>query len=271
MDIDSLKLVYFSPTGTTGKIVENIAAGMKVSMIERFNFTLSGTATAEYKKTTGGLAIIGVPVYGGRMPLEAINRLKRFQANDVPAVVVVVYGNREYEDALLELKNLAEERGFKPVAGGAFIGEHSFSTDNMPIAKGRPDEMDLSRAKEFGKKVSILLSEIDSVSSFSPLKLPGIYPYKERVNPLSNITPFIDETLCTKCEVCIPVCPTGSIAMHDTLRINPNTCIQCSACTKGCPSKALYFNDPISKRIAGRLYSTCSKRKESETYMGSKV
>jgi ferredoxin len=271
MEIDSLKLVYFSPTGTTGKIVENIAAGIKVSTVERFNLTPSVTESAEYKKATGGLAIIGAPVYGGRMPIDAVNRFKRFRANDVPAVVVIVYGNREYDDALLELKNLAEEQGFIPVAGGAFIGEHSYSTDTMPIAKGRPDEMDVTRAQEFGKKVSILLSGVDSVRSLSPLKLPGNYPYKERVKLFADITPFIDEMLCTKCEICIPICPTGSITMHDTLQINPSTCTHCCACTKGCPSKALYFDDPMIKGVTGWLHETCSKRKEPEIYLSSKV
>ena len=49
------------------------------------------------------LSIIGVPVYGGRVPVEAISRLQRLKANNTPAVIVVVYGNRDYNDAILEL------------------------------------------------------------------------------------------------------------------------------------------------------------------------
>lgn len=65
----------------------------------------------------------------------------------------VMYGNREYEDALLELNNIVVEAGFQPVAGGAFIDEHSFENDSTPIAKGRPDIKDLQKATEFGRTI----------------------------------------------------------------------------------------------------------------------
>jgi hypothetical protein len=53
------------------------------------------------------LVLIGVPVYAGRVPLEAVAKLRRLRVDRVPAVIIVVYGNREIEDALLELKDLA--------------------------------------------------------------------------------------------------------------------------------------------------------------------
>ena len=40
------------------------------------------------------------------------------------------------------LKDLAVEAGFKPIAGGAFIGEHSFADSKFPIAHRRPDQKD---------------------------------------------------------------------------------------------------------------------------------
>ena len=56
---------------------------------------------------------------------------------------MVVYGNRDYEDALLELSDRAKDWGLTPVAAGAFIGEHSYSRPSLPVAEGRPDEDDL--------------------------------------------------------------------------------------------------------------------------------
>lgn len=265
MNIDSIVLAYFSPTRTTQKILENIAEGMQVDRIKQFNFTVPEIETPDYEEVTTGLAIIGAPVYGGRLPLEAIHRFKRLRANNIPAVIVVVYGNRAYEDSLLELKSLAEELGFKPVAGGAFIGEHSLSNNDMPIAKGRPDLTDLKKAQEFGKKIIDLLSEVDSVSELSPLKLPGNFPYKER-RESSKITPYTDETLCTKCDICVTGCPTRSITIKGTVRTNPDTCIRCCACIKFCPPQARYFNDTETKQIAERLYTNCSDRKEPELF-----
>jgi ferredoxin len=266
MKINSLKLAYFSPTGTTRKILENIAAGINVPITGQFDFTLPETETAEYEELTSGLVIIGTPVYSGRIPLDTVTRFKRLRAKGTPAVLVVVYGNIEYGDALLELKNIAEEQGFKPFAGGAFIGEHSLSNIYMPIAEGRPDEMDVNRARKFGKKIQALLSGIDTLSNLSPLNVPGNFPYKKRRVPL-RIAPFVDEMLCTKCGICIPVCPTGVITMDDKLRINSDNCIRCCACTRTCTSHALYFNDPRVKRAAENLYRNYNKRKEPEIYL----
>ena len=99
----------------------------------------------------GELCVIAVPVYGGRVATTALQRLQRLKGNGSPAILVVVYGNRDYEDALLELRDTAVQLGFVPLTAGAFIGEHSFSTPELPIAAGRPDADDLQQAREFGK------------------------------------------------------------------------------------------------------------------------
>lgn len=99
----------------------------------------------------GELCVIVTPVYGGRVPALALQRLQRLKGNGAPAILVVVYGNRDYEDALLELRDTAISLGFVPLTAGAFIGEHSYSTPELPIAAGRPDTDDLQQAREFGK------------------------------------------------------------------------------------------------------------------------
>ncbi|MFC1964422.1 4Fe-4S binding protein [Chloroflexota bacterium] len=243
---------------------------MKICRVEQFDFTMPEAETMEYEEITGGLAIIGAPVYAGRIPLEAVRRFQMLRANDVPVVLVVLYGNREYDDALLELKDLAEGLGFKPVAGGAFIGEHSYSNEDMPIAKGRPDAADVKQAQEFGEKIIDLLSAIDSLSNLSPLQLPGNFPYIER-RPTSGITPVTDETLCNKCEICVTVCPTNSITVNDTVQSDHDTCIWCCACVKYCPLQARHLNDSVINQKRERLYLDCSERKEPELYISSEV
>ena len=39
MDITSLKLVYFSPTGTTGRVVQGIAEGIGAGPVDRVDIT----------------------------------------------------------------------------------------------------------------------------------------------------------------------------------------------------------------------------------------
>ena len=68
-------------------------------------------------------------------------------------MVIAVYGNRAFEKAAAELAALAARQGFVPVAAAAFVGEHSYSTPETPVAAGRPDAQDLARAAEFGAAV----------------------------------------------------------------------------------------------------------------------
>jgi hypothetical protein len=125
MDINAAKLIYFSPTQTTRKIIEGISQGLQFANLEHVNLTLPAAETQKFPVFSDDLALIGSPVYSGRLPAVAISRFRKLKGNGAPAVIVVVYGNRAYEDALLELRDVALEAGFKPIAAGAFIGEHS--------------------------------------------------------------------------------------------------------------------------------------------------
>ena len=69
------------------------------------------------------LLLIGVPVYMGRVPALIHEWLVSLRLHQTPTVCVVVYGNRVYEDALLELTDIVRGCGGIPIAGGAFIGE----------------------------------------------------------------------------------------------------------------------------------------------------
>ncbi len=123
----SLSMIYYSPTGATQKIVREIGRYLGLKLISESNIADNNTESI-IQINNNSLTIIGMPVYGGRLPITAIETLKKLQSNQSPVVIVVVYGNREYDDALLELKEIASNCGFKMIAGAAFIGEHSYST-----------------------------------------------------------------------------------------------------------------------------------------------
>jgi ferredoxin len=269
MTIDSTKLIYFSPTGTTKKVVESIVQGIQAETVEHLNLTPPEAETRKFNDLYDELVIIGAPVYSGRLPTEAVQRLQHFKAFNTPAVVVVVYGNREYEDALLELTDLAVEAGFKPFAGGAFIGEHSFANEKTPIANGRPDEEDIKKAIEFGKMVRGKLEESHELDQMPPVKVPGNFPYKKRSNRTerSPISPSTQETLCTTCGKCATVCPVAAITVVDTVMTDQNTCILCCACVKNCPTGARVMDHPQIKPVAEWLSTKCRARKEPEMYV----
>ena len=145
MKIQSLKLVYFSPTGTTRSVVQSIAQGINTSTKELIDITTPGARKLPLQVSENELLVIGVPVYMGRVPAILTEWLRAGKARTTPVVCVVVYGNRAYDDALLELKDTLVNRGCIPVACAAFIGEHSFSSSETPTAQGRPDADDLTQ------------------------------------------------------------------------------------------------------------------------------
>jgi ferredoxin len=266
MNIRSAKLIYFSPTQTTRRVIEGIAQGVRIATVEYLDLTPPEAGTRKLTEMHDELAIIGAPVYSGRLPADMISRLRRLKGNDAPAVIVVVYGNRAYEDALLELRDLALETGFKPIAAGAFIGEHSYSSNATPIAVGRPDMEDSKKAKEFGEMINKKMRNMGALDEMIPLLVPGNFPYKER-GALSNISPVTEEAVCAKCEKCASVCPTAAITVRDTVLTDRSLCIRCCACVKTCSTGARTMEDPRIRQVAEQLSMNCRKRKEPETFM----
>jgi ferredoxin len=259
-----MQLIYFSPTHTTQKVVEAIARGVNDGkanhhQMAHLNLTL---ASHECEVPTDELTIFGVPVYGGRVPAEATHRLKQIKGNQTPAVIVVVYGNRAYEDALFELRDIATEQGFIPIAAAAFIGEHSYTTTDYPIAPGRPDTDDLQKAASFGEKISDVLKESKTLS---PIAVPGNFPYK----PLGQKPPIAPTTVaekCDQCGICVSVCPTGAITLNHLPETDANACILCCACIKECPTNARVNDSGFIKEKSQWLVDNYSERKEPEVF-----
>ena len=127
--------------------------GLNSQSTQVFDLTHTDVPAKVLQECHGDLAIIGSPVYAGRLPGTMTSRFELIKGYATPAVIVVVYGNRAYEDALLELNDLVSGAGFTPIAAAAFIGEHSYATKEFPIAVGRLDEEDLKKARAFGETV----------------------------------------------------------------------------------------------------------------------
>jgi len=257
-------LIYFSPTGTTRRVLEAIASSLEPSTLARIDLT-PPDALPDGVTVSEGIALIGVPVYAGRVPAIAVERLRRVRGDRIPVVLVVVYGNRAYDDALLELGDMVAGAGFLPVAGGAFIGEHSFSTEALPIAPGRPDADDLRRAGDFGRSVRLKLQSLAGIEAPAPPYLPGHYPYRDRWTP-SGDTPISDES-CSLCGACVSVCPTAALEVGDAAHTDAGACILCCACVRACPVGARRVE---SERIGGILrwlHEDYAAHREPEVYL----
>ena len=266
--------IYFSPTGTTEKIVKAIAQGIDGDTVEMIDCTKRSWRNSANLSFKDELVIVGVPVYYGRVPEEVIPFLKALSAEKTPAVPVVVYGNREYEDALRELYDLMVEDGFTPMAGGAFIGEHSYSSADLPLAEGRPDSGDLEKARAFGADIRKKLERMDRPELLGTEVIPGNVPYLEPANlnmmkKLRQNIPFTPETdldKCTKCHQCVEACPNQAISRDDVTAIDRWACMICFACVKSCPEEAKAMPRDFYVAIE-RLRGLCQERKEPDVFL----
>jgi len=265
MKINKIWTVSFSPTGNSKRIIEAIASTSKGIPVEHIDRT-SPDAVSAIQFGPRDLVIFGVPVYAGRVAPLAVTRVQDIKGERTPAVIVVTYGNREFEDALIELKDITEKAGFMPIAAGAFIGEHSFSGPSTPIAAGRPDAHDLATAKTFGEKISKKLSDVEEwKASYCP-EVPGNRPFKEGMAKLP-FTPLLQANQCTQCELCIAACPTGAISLKSLIEIEQSLCIFCCSCIKTCPEHALIIDAAPLQQKRQSLYEQCSERKEPQMYL----
>ena len=267
MNTQSLKLVYFSPTGTTKAVVKGIAKGMNIVNVEHVDITKPNARKKPLYISENELLIIGVPVYMGRVPALLSDWLHAVQAVKTPVVCVIVYGNRVYDNALLELQDILINQGCKPLASAAFIGEHSFHSSELPAAsEGRPDKSDLNHAELFGQKINKKLLVISSVDNLPTLTVPGNYPYGG-VTKLWNVDFISVGNECTQCGICTEGCPTGAIDSENSSLIDIEKCTLCCACIKHCPHNARSMKPGIMKDAAKRVYELFRERKEPEFFL----
>lgn len=262
--------LYFSATGTTEKIVLKVAvklsekAGSPLS--DRVDFTPPKSRENPCCFSKNDFVVVGVPVYAGRVPNVLLKYIKSVRGNGALAAAVVLYGNRDYDDALIELRDLLTEDGFRVIAGAAFIGEHSFS---RILAKGRPDEKDLAEADSFADLIIRKITE----NKLDTVKVKGNIPYRSYYKPkdpqknpvdIRKVQPKTSEA-CTHCMTCAKVCPMGSISLEDPSLLT-GICIKCGACVKKCPVGAKYFDDPDYLRHKTEMEIGLTARREPELF-----
>lgn len=261
MNIDLCHIFCFSPTGSTLRVAEAIAVGTGLPF-RISDVTLPEQRALETAFVPNSLIVLAVPVYFGRVEKHAAGAVAALRGRGQPAVLVVNYGNRHYDDALLELHTLSKKAGFMPMAAGAFVSEHSFSTPEYPLAQGRPDRRDLERANLFGTEIMNRLAD-----GPVPLPLPpGKRPYKDY--PELHRAPVQHQEACSLCGLCEALCPVAAITIRDGLVItDEDICMVCQACVKGCPEGARTDTAPGGKETKERLIPLVKERREPEVFI----
>lgn len=259
--------MYFSPTGSSRRIALSLAveASQALGLARtEWNVTAPQSRGSGRAFASDDILVFAFPVYAGRVPLPLVSTLEKLEGNNARAVVAAVYGNRDYDDALLEAVDMLTERGFRVIAASAVVAEHSLTAH---VGTGRPDADDLDKVEHFAREFA---AKIAGASADAPapdsacLAIKGQRPYKERP-PAVDIRPKTNDD-CTECFLCAFDCPMGVISRDDPREVATG-CIRCFACVKGCLSKAKYFDDERVMQICAMLESKCTARREPEFFI----
>lgn len=186
--------IYYSPVGGTELMTETLTQKIGAILddcspldvsVECYNMLKDQNSIALDDET---VAVIGMPVYVGKIPLPAAEALRRIAGNGAMTLAAVSYGGRKYGNALFELKKLTEECGFKAIGAGAFMISYMAMRGS---SRGSAPVIDTESLSDFGKAASEKIKrlagcEIEELRiKPMPVEVSGRMP----VHKISRISP----------------------------------------------------------------------------------
>lgn len=243
--------IFFSPTGGTEKAADAIATAWE-DKPTRIDLCDPKADFAKCAIDAGDQVVIAAPAFGGRVPEVAVERLQKIAGNGACCTVVAVYGNRAYDDTLVELQDVAEKCGFTVVAAIGAVAQHSICPQ---YATNRPDAQDVEQLRGFAKQIADKTTAVASV--------PGNRPYKKA--GAAGLVPK-PISACVKCGLCAKDCPVQAIDPA-TMLARKDTCISCMRCVARCPHDARHASKVMTKAVGAALKKACSERKDNELHL----
>lgn len=248
--------IVFSPTGGTQKVSGLVAGALDKNTVT-VDLTDSGLDFSAVSMTEDDVAVISVPAYAGRIPAVVADRLGMVHGNGARAVLVCVYGNRAFEDTLVELEDVAKHAGFRVIAAVAAIAEHSIARQ---FAAGRPDAQDAAQLAEFAQQIQQKLLAEDT----SEPSIPGNRPYKQAGG--HSMVPHATED-CVSCGACAALCPVRAIDKDDPRQVDGEACISCMRCVSVCSQNARKLDPNKLAAVTQMLSKACVERRECEIFI----
>ncbi len=260
MRITKVTCVFFSATGLTEKTANVFLSALALPCVK---WDVTPFSQKDKTRVFGPdeLVVFSAPVYGGRIPVPAAERFEKMRGRNTPAVCLAVYGNRAYEDALSEMRDLAVQGGFIPVAFAASVAQHSIM---RRTAFGRPDGKDREKITSFARGVWNKLEKASALTAADIPSIGGCAPY--RVFKGIALKPSASSS-CVKCGACVERCPVGAISASAPDQTDKTRCISCMACVSACPKNARGINKLVLW-LAGRSFERkYGKRREPDFFL----
>jgi len=243
---------FFSQGGTTTRIAESIADGLRRSGYE---VDLAKIGRDRPPDVSGyDLIAIGSPVYYFRLPFPVTDYLERLPRLDgLPAFAFLLHGTIR-GDAGERIRRALAGKGARDAgtftARGAdrFLG---YLKLGVLFSPEHPTYEEIMRAEQFGRDVARRAAE-GSFQGIDEERPPAFVYRVERFLTGRRLTRHLYSRLfrvsrkkCTACDICMKLCPVGNLMPGEGGRpVWGQDCILCLTCEQSCPKDAI--NSPVT-------------------------
>jgi len=270
MKINKVHEIAFSPNFSTDKsartLAEELAKKLSIQLAtDKFSTPKDREALRTYNDDE--LLVIGSPVYAGKLPNKILPDFQsKFKGNNTPAIAIVTFGNRSYDNGLAELVDTLASSGFIVIGALALVNEHSMAHTAFRRPNGEDQEFIKACADKLAEKIKA--GNLDAVSVPGDSNAAYYTPLQENGEKavFLKAKPQTDLSKCTQCGACANFCPMGSINPEDASDV-PGVCIKCHACVNRCTKNAKYFDDEQLLSHIRFLQENHSDRKENECFI----
>jgi len=123
--------------------------------------------------------------------------------------------------------------------------------------------IDMGRQKVSFVEAAELLSKTKETAMFEARRCLECGPCSECLEGLGLCEAdkaVVDETLCTGCDVCAVVCPTGAIRKNarGVAQVDEDLCKGCGTCSASCPERAITMRLATNAQIVDQVLSALS-------------
>ncbi|MHA1853322.1 MAG: EFR1 family ferrodoxin [Candidatus Heimdallarchaeaceae archaeon] len=239
-------IIFYSITGTTKLISENIAEGMR-----KVGYSVEIVDVNDIKLellNTFDIIGIGSPTHyyaPSKRILDFISKLPEMKT--APYFTFLLHGTYIGKAGVILQKKLGKKLG-------NYLGHENFKGADMYYgylkegvlaSPNQPDKYELQRAVEFGTEIAQRFEKEIEVSP-KKVKEPLIFAFQRFMTSKLFLKYIIAKTLkvkrktCIKCGKCLEVCPENNISLNKKGYPSfDSNCIGCLTCQIHCPAEAI--------------------------------
>jgi flavodoxin/ferredoxin len=252
-------IIYFSQTGTTGKVAASIAEGLRTAghRVDLCNIRDEEPPLIEDYDVLG----LGTPAYYFRPPFNVSDYVNRLHGlKGMPSFVFVLHGTYP-GDTGNELRKALARKGSKEIGyfrshGADFY--QGYLKAGYLFSPDHPSAEELVQADAFGRNVAGILA---GKAYTRPEKDPPLSLIHRLEKYLANrwLVRMVYSRLfslnkqkCNVCGLCIKQCPTGNIIGDMKGRpVWDRRCLICLSCEMNCPQEAIMspINWPVFQPV----------------------